>query len=84
MHQQIEMPRIYTYDELLTDFFQTFGYFANIMNKTHREVWDYFHSRATLDSYIDIRGEYVRKKTEAERAERMHPQTAPLKGVNSN
>jgi len=55
------MPKVYTYEELLTEDYQTFGYFANKMGKTYKEVRDYFLSRSLVDLTINIQGVYVRR-----------------------
>ena len=62
VHKDVEPPRVYTYDELLTPWFQTFGYFANMMNKGYEDVERYFMERVKNDESIEIKGTYVRRR----------------------
>lgn len=56
------VARQLTYDELLTDYFQTLGRIANMLDKDLDEVVKYFENRRD----VVIRGMYVRKKTAEE------------------
>ena len=52
--------KIYTYDILLTNYFQTFGSFANHMDKPLDEIRKYFSERLKERKDVQIMGEYVR------------------------
>jgi hypothetical protein len=64
-----EPLKTYTYDELLNDDFQTFGYFCNKMNKPYEEVAGYFRSRCLVDLNIQVMGVYVRKRVDKNSAD---------------
>lgn len=56
-----EVKPLPTYDELLTEWFQTFGYFANQLHKPYEEVSLYFRKRAEEQRDVVIMGVYVRR-----------------------
>ncbi|MBS3055080.1 MAG: hypothetical protein J4452_01145 [Candidatus Aenigmarchaeota archaeon] len=56
-------PKIWTIEELLSNNFQTFGYFANLTGMTRDQVITYFENRTRKKRDVQIKREYVKITT---------------------